>query len=80
MRSNYNSDMCPPPPHSRVIKTPLEVTVLRYTNQVSSAAHCEVMRAIRPGMKEYQMESLFRHYCYTHGGMRHISYTCICGT
>uniref|UniRef100_A0A3B3Q7E3 Peptidase D n=1 Tax=Paramormyrops kingsleyae TaxID=1676925 RepID=A0A3B3Q7E3_9TELE len=24
--------------------------------------------------------SLFQHYCYTHGGMRHTSYACICGT
>lgn len=23
--------------------------------------------------------SLFQHYCYTRGGMRHTSYTCICG-
>ena len=36
----------PPPPslHSRVIKTPMEVEVLRYTNQISSIAHCEVSR------------------------------------
>nr|CAA75231.1 prolidase [Suberites domuncula] len=64
----------------RVIKTPLEVAVLRYTNQVSSAAHCEVMRSVKPGIKEYQMESLFKHYCYANGGMRHVSYTCICGS
>uniref|UniRef100_A0A3Q1HKD0 Xaa-Pro dipeptidase n=1 Tax=Anabas testudineus TaxID=64144 RepID=A0A3Q1HKD0_ANATE len=25
-------------------------------------------------------DSLFQHYCYTKGGMRHTSYTCICGT
>uniref|UniRef100_A0A8P4GGI4 Xaa-Pro dipeptidase n=1 Tax=Dicentrarchus labrax TaxID=13489 RepID=A0A8P4GGI4_DICLA len=24
--------------------------------------------------------SLFQHYCYNKGGMRHTSYTCICGT
>uniref|UniRef100_H2MGT4 Xaa-Pro dipeptidase n=1 Tax=Oryzias latipes TaxID=8090 RepID=H2MGT4_ORYLA len=24
--------------------------------------------------------SLFQHYCYTKGGMRHTSYTCICGS
>ncbi|RLV97383.1 hypothetical protein DV515_00011835 [Chloebia gouldiae] len=23
---------------------------------------------------------LFQHYCYTRGGMRHTSYTCICGS
>jgi Xaa-Pro dipeptidase len=27
---------------------------------------------------EYQLESLFQHHTYTHGGCRHMSYTCIC--
>ena len=27
---------------SRVIKTPMEIEVLRYTNAISSMAHCEV--------------------------------------
>lgn len=65
---------------SRVIKTPRELTVLRYVNQVSSAAHCEIMKSIKPGIKEWEMESLFQHYCYAKGGMRHCSYTCICAT
>jgi len=64
----------------RVIKTPQEITVLRYVNQVSSAAHCEVMRIIKPGMKEFELESHFQHHCYAQGGMRHVSYTCICAT
>lgn len=42
-------------------------------------AHVEVMRATKPGMMEYQLESLFHHHTYTHGGCRHVSYTCICG-
>ena len=42
-------------------------------------AHVEVMRACKPGMMEYQLESLFQHHTYTHGGSRHMSYTCICG-
>lgn len=65
-------------PFSRVIKTPGELAVMRYVNQVSSAAHCEVMRAVKPDMKEWQLESLFKHYCYANGGMRNVSYTCIC--
>ncbi|XP_016139898.1 xaa-Pro dipeptidase [Sinocyclocheilus grahami] len=39
-----------------------------------------VMKRVKPGVKEYEMESLFQHYCYARGGMRHTSYTCICGS
>uniref|UniRef100_A0A3B3ZVC1 Xaa-Pro dipeptidase n=1 Tax=Periophthalmus magnuspinnatus TaxID=409849 RepID=A0A3B3ZVC1_9GOBI len=39
-----------------------------------------VMKNVKPGKMEYEMESLFQHYCYTKGGMRHTSYTCICGS
>ncbi len=34
---------------SRVIKTSMELDVLRYANKVSSAAHIAVMKAVRPG-------------------------------
>lgn len=64
----------------RVFKTDLELGLMRYTNRVSSDAHKEVMKKVRPGMKEYQMESLFQHYCYYNGGARHMSYTCICAS
>ena len=36
------------------------------------------MRAARVGMMEYQLESLFQHFTYSHGGCRHQAYTCIC--
>ncbi|KAJ8398549.1 hypothetical protein AAFF_G00420770 [Aldrovandia affinis] len=64
----------------RLIKTDMELEVLRYTNLISSQAHKEIMKHVRPGQKEYEMESLFQHYCYSRGGMRHTSYTCICGS
>jgi len=64
----------------RVIKTEEELKVLRYVTQVSSDAHMQVMRAIKPGMKEYQCESTFLHNVYHNGGCRNVSYTCICGT
>ncbi|KAG8070261.1 hypothetical protein GUJ93_ZPchr0006g46164 [Zizania palustris] len=54
--------------------------LIQYANDVSSSAHIEVMRQARPGMKEYQLESIFLHHVYMYGGCRHCSYTCICAT
>jgi Xaa-Pro dipeptidase len=64
----------------RVYKSELELEVLRYTNKISSEAHKEVMRHVKPGAYEFQMESIFQDYCYRVGGMRNMSYTCICAT
>ncbi|KAJ3593273.1 hypothetical protein NHX12_005608 [Muraenolepis orangiensis] len=64
----------------RVTKSDMELEVMRYTNRISSEAHKLIMKTVKPGQKEYEMESLFQHYCYTKGGMRHTSYTCICGS
>ncbi|KAK8956122.1 hypothetical protein KSP40_PGU010554 [Platanthera guangdongensis] len=64
----------------RVFKSNLEVDLIQYANDVSSEAHIEVMRRIGAGMKEYQLESIFLHHIYMHGGCRHCSYTCICAT
>eukprot|EP00249_Psilotum_nudum_P008075 c21027_g1_i1 orf=409-1881(-) len=64
----------------RVVKSHFEVELLRYANKISSAAHVEVMQAAKSGMTEYQLESIFLHHVYFHGGCRHVSYTCICAT
>ncbi|KAK2155994.1 hypothetical protein LSH36_224g03011 [Paralvinella palmiformis] len=64
----------------RVFKSDMEIEVLRYANKISSEAHKVVMRNLKPGMYEYQAESLFLHHCYSYGGMRHVSYTCIAGS
>ena len=62
----------------RSIKTPAEVSLLRYVCRLSSEAHIAAMRAAQPGMFEYQLESLFLHHCYMWGGARHVGYTSIC--
>lgn len=64
----------------RALKSEEEQRVLRYVARVSSEAHVYVMRTARAGMHEYQLESLFLHHCYMHGGCRFVSYTCICAT
>ena len=43
----------------RVIKSKEEIDVLRYVARISSEAHVECMRSIKPGMREYQVILLF---------------------
>ena len=64
----------------RVFKTPREIALLRYVAALSSEAHIAVMQAARAGLDEFQMESVFKHWCYYYGGARHASYTCICAS
>lgn len=49
-------------------------------SKISSNAHKEVMKRIKPGMKEYQLEAIFQFFCAYYGGSRFMSYTCICGS
>lgn len=64
----------------RVIKSPQELEVMRYIVKISSDAHKDLMRKVRPGLMEYQAESIFKHYAYSVGGCRHMGYICICGS
>jgi Xaa-Pro dipeptidase len=63
----------------RVIKSPMELALLKHVAQMTSFAHSYVMRNIKPYMWEFQAESLFRHYTYYNYGSRIQSYTNICG-
>ena len=65
---------------TRVIKSEDELEVMRYATKISSDAHKEVMKQIRPGWMEYQAEALFQYHCYDKGGMREVAYTCISAT
>lgn len=63
----------------RVVKSPAERAILQHVTEITSFAHAYVMRNFKPGMMEYQGESLFRHYCYYNYGCRLVGYTPICG-
>jgi len=63
----------------RVLKTPMELDVLRYASQITSEAHKHLMRTVKPGMTEYQCEATFLHHIYFYGGARHVCYNCIAG-
>jgi Xaa-Pro dipeptidase len=64
----------------RVCKTELEIRLLRLAVLLSSQAHVYVMRHIRPGQVEQQLEALFKSWTSYFGGTRHSAYTCICGS
>ena len=55
-----------------------ELELLAHVSRVSSEAHVDVMRAIKPGMAEYQLEALFCYHIYDRAGCRSPAYTCIC--
>ncbi|GFR50246.1 hypothetical protein Agub_g12432, partial [Astrephomene gubernaculifera] len=58
----------------RVTKIPEEIEIIRYVNKIGSEGHIAMMRACRPGVMEYQLESTFLHHCYSRGGCRTYSY------
>eukprot|EP00296_Roombia_truncata_P000295 JP435963.1.p2 GENE.JP435963.1~~JP435963.1.p2 ORF type:complete len:349 (-),score=118.26 JP435963.1:66-980(-) len=64
----------------RVIKSKKELELMKYVNGISAEAHKAVMRTIRPGMAEFELEAKFLHECYAKGGCRFQAYTCVCGT
>jgi len=64
----------------RVFKSDYEIQLLRYVNDVSSQAHIQVMREVKVGMYEYELEAIFKYYTFRRGGCRYLAYTCICGS
>lgn len=66
---------------ARVVKSPDEVKLLQFANDVSSHAHVELMRG-RVGLggsREYLAEAAFRYQAALRGCFR-VGYTCICPT
>ena len=46
----------------RLIKKPYEMDMMRKAAQISAEAHTELMKALKPGVYEYQMESVLNSY------------------
>jgi Xaa-Pro aminopeptidase len=62
----------------RVIKSNEEIELMQRAADIAAEAHCEAMRAVRPGMKEYQVEALIEQI-FRREGAAGPAYTSIVG-
>jgi len=62
----------------RVIKSKKEIDILRFIGKVSSEIHVLCMRNNKPGLKEFQIEALYKFASLTTVGSRFMAYNCIC--
>ena len=62
----------------REIKTPEEMALMRKAVSISSIAHAEVMKAIRPGMSEAELQGL-QEYVHKKLGAEYVGYPSIVG-
>lgn len=51
----------------RLFKDAHEIALLRHAGRINSAAHVRAMRAIKPGLVEYEIEAEFLHEFCRHG-------------
>ena len=63
----------------RLIKTPEEIEIIKQACNISSNSHIDAMKAIKPDMTEYQIQSIVEHEFLINGG-RHPAYGSICGS
>jgi len=64
----------------RTIKTKREQEVLAFASRISSEAHVEAIKSVKPGTMEYQLEAEFLYQIYKRGGLRFASYPSICAS
>ena len=60
----------------RLVKSPIELSLMQEAADISVAAHEHVMRFCEPGMQEQQLESELLHE-FSRRGARHVAYSCI---
>lgn len=63
----------------RLKKSAAELKLMARAGEISAAAHCQAMRAARPGVTEYQLEAEL-HYHFALAGARHPAYPSIVGS
>ncbi|UWN49861.1 Xaa-Pro aminopeptidase [Alcanivorax sp. ALC70] len=51
----------------RLFKSPAEADLMRRAGAISAGAHVRAMKAVRPGMYEYQLEAEYLHEFMIHG-------------
>jgi Xaa-Pro aminopeptidase len=62
----------------RVIKSPEELELMQAAADIAAEAHCEAMKAARPGMQEYEIEALIEQI-FRRRGAAGPAYTSIVG-
>src|SRR5262249_44344311 len=63
----------------RAVKSDAEIAILKKVCDISARAHVEVMRSMKPGMREYEAGALIR-YLYMREGCEYDGYPPICGS
>ncbi len=62
----------------RVLKSPEEIEIMQRAADIAADAHVEAMKAVKPGMMEYEVEAMLEAYFRKHGASGS-SYTSIVG-
>ncbi len=62
----------------RKIKSPAEIDLLRKAGRIGVQAYREVLKAVRPGMPEYELSALYEYHCKKAGAHDLAYYAIIC--
>jgi Xaa-Pro aminopeptidase len=62
----------------RTIKSPAEIALLRQAAKIGVEAHKALIKATKPGVKEYELAALFEYTCKRMGAQDLAYYTIIC--
>jgi Xaa-Pro aminopeptidase len=62
----------------REIKQPEEILLMRKATEISCKGHNEIMRALKPGMHEYDAQAI-GEYVFKRNGAEYVGYPSICG-